>query len=624
MNKLKTKSTVNLLSIGIITGFIFGLIKFVMIEAVGHVTANQYIHYKTFKLAASVFSGAFIKWLLLTAAAAFVFLALGWPVKILLSNIYQKYKSVVNVIFTIILWGILFVSVGWAINHYWIPYGKFHPVSLLADVLILVFSILTAGFLWKILKKDQWQKRLIHFGKKKYLPTTAVSLVVLLLLLNISAFIYTKIHPAQGPNVVFILIDALRQDHLGCYGYQRDTSPAIDELARQGVVFNHAYSSAPWTKASVASFFTSQHPNNHGALSHNNMLPERPLTFAEVLKNQGYNTYFLTAGNYTIDKKYNFNQGFDYFFDDRIDAAQLTGNFLSLLPKLQDKRFFAYIHYMDVHLPYNKNKYNDWFTRNKPANPRLEPGKISHKIVKKMAVSNQLSKGDKNYLESLYDGQIKFVDENIKRIIAAFKSNHMLDNTLVIITSDHGEEFWDHRNFEHGHTMYNELLRVPLVIVGNKLKHLAIDARVRLIDLLPTVIDILKVKAHHYNLKGTGFLNLLKGEKKEPGRPVFAMGTLYGDEKYCLIQDNNKIIINTGNRKGKGKLVGPRNKSKLEFYDIAKDPLETENLAASQPENAGRFKTLLDKYIRNQAVYKSKKRTMDKKTKKQLKSLGYL
>jgi arylsulfatase A-like enzyme len=624
MSTIKTKRTITLLSIGIITGFIIGLIKFVIIDAMGHVTANQYIFYKTFRLAALAFAGAFIKWLLLTAAAAFVFLGLVWLVKILFSNIYQKYKSVVNVILIIIFWGVLFVSVGWGINHYWIPYEKFHPISLLADVVILVFSILFAGFLWKILKKDQWKKRFIHLGEKKYLPTAAVSLVVLLLLLNISAFIYTKTHPAKGPNVVFIVIDALRQDHLGCYGYHRDTSPNIDELARRGVIFNHAYSSSPWTKPSVASFFTSLHPNNHRTLSHDNMLPEQPLTLAEVLKNQGYGTYFLTAGNYNIDKKYNFHQGFDYFFNDRIDAAHLTGDFLSLLPKLRNKRFFAYIHYMDPHLPYNKNKYNEWFMKNKPAKPRLEPGKISHKTVKKLAVSHQLSTGDKDYLESLYDGQIKFVDENIKRIIAAFKNNNMLDNTLVVITSDHGEEFWDHHNFEHGHTMYNELLRVPLVIVGNKLKPLAVDTPVRLIDLLPTVIDILNVAPLHYNFKGASFLNLLEGKMRAPGIPIFAMGTLYGDEKYCLIKDNNKIIINTGNRKGKGNLIGPGNKSKLEFYDMTKDPLETENLANTQPENAGRLKSLLDKFIGDQAVYKSKKRTMDKKTKEQLKSLGYL
>jgi arylsulfatase A-like enzyme len=279
---------------------------------------------------------------------------------------------------------------------------------------------------------------------------------------------------------------------------------------------------------------------------------------------------------------------------------------------------------MDPHLPYNKNKYNEWFMKNKPANPRFEPGKINHKTVKKLAVSNQLSTGDKPYLESLYDGQIKFVDENIKRIIAAFKNNNMLENTLVVITSDHGEEFWDHNNFEHGHTMYNELLRVPLIITGIKLKHLTVNTPVRSIDLLPTVIDILSVEAQHYNLKGVSFLNLLEGKKEGPGRPIFAMGTLYGDEKYCLIKDNNKIIINTGNRKGKGNLIGSGNKSKLEFYDMAKDPMETENLANAQPKNAARLKNLLDKFIRDKSVFKSKKTVLDKKTKEQLKSLGYL
>lgn len=619
----KTKTWVTIVSIGIFIGFIIGLIKFVISDNLGHVTANRYIFYKTYRLMVQAFQEPLFKWLIVTIAAGFVFLVLVWLVKTLFSHIYQKYRAVVDIFLGFVFWGALFVSVGWSINHYLIPYEKFHPVSLLADVVILLFSIFFVRLLFKILRKIEWKKRLNKLGKKKYLRTAAISLVVLLLLLNISAFIYTKIHPARGPNVVFIVIDALRQDHLGCYGYNRNTSPGIDELARQGVIFNNAFSSSPWTKPSVASFYTSLHPNNHRTLNQYKMLPESALTFAEILKNQGYRTYYLNAGNVSIGKKFNFHQGFDYYFNKRIDAGLLTDNFLSLLPELRNKRFFSYIHYMDTHLPYNKNKYNEWFVKNKPIEPPFEPGKINHNIVKDLDVSHRLSPGDKEYLESLYDGQIRFVDENIKRIIGALRDNNMLENTLVIITSDHGEEFWDHNNFEHGHTMYNELLEVPLIIVGNQLKPLKPDTPVSLIDLLPTVIKILGINDTNYHLKGVSFLNLLEGKKEGPGRPIFAMGTLYGDEKYCVIKDNRKIIINTGNKKEKKNLVGCRNKSKFEFYDMAKDPLETENLANAQPKNAARLKNILDKFMMDKSAFKSKRATLDKKTKDQLKSLGY-
>lgn len=541
-----------LLSIGIFIGFIIGLVKFVIIDAVGLIKANQYLSYKTFGLIAQVMQEPLVKWLILMIASGFIVLILGWLV----------------------------------------------------------------------LRKTRFIKRC----EKKYPRRAAVSLVVLLLLLNISVFIYVNIQGAKGPNFVIIVIDALRQDHLGCYGYSRNTSPCLDELAQTGVIFKNAYSSSPWTKPSVASLFTSLHPNNHKTLKRSHLLPEPALTMAEVLKDQGYSTYFLNAGNSNIEKSFNFHQGFDYLFNERIDAAHLTDNFLSLLPKLRKKRFFAYVHYMDTHLPYNKNKYNGLFMQNETVKPHLEPGKIDHRTVKKLEISNKLSGEDKAYLESLYDGQIRLIDENIRRIIAALKSNNILENTLMVVTSDHGEEFWDHKNFEHGHTMYNELLKVPFITAGNKLKHSTINTPVRLIDLLPTFIDILDVKYDNYNLEGVSFRNLLEGKDESPGKeiPIFAMATLYGDEKYCLIWNNKKIIINTRNKRGKIKLIGFRNKRKLEFYDITEDPLEKKNLARIEPKRAALYKKQLNKFIKAKSAFKSKKTTMDKKTKEQLKSLGYL
>ena len=252
-----TSVLITILSVGTIVGFIAGLS-----HALPGIAANHYIQYGMFRSAALELQPQINRWMLIllaTCTMASVLLVackLAWKFCLstaIKTNATNHYK--IKIICISIVCILFFCYAGWAINHYWIPYEKFHPISLLADVAILVFSILFVWFFWKILKKVQWKKRFNNLCEKRYLPAVAISLVVLLLLLNISVFIYTKIHSARGPNLVFIMVDALRQDHLGCYGYHRDTSPGIDEIARQGVIFNHAYSSSPWTKPSVASLF---------------------------------------------------------------------------------------------------------------------------------------------------------------------------------------------------------------------------------------------------------------------------------------------------------------------------------------------------------------------------------
>ena len=159
-----------------------------------------------------------------------------------------------------------------------------------------------------------------------------------------------------------------------------------------------------------------------------------------------------------------------------------------------------------------------------------------------MTASDKLSEADKDFILALYDSQIRFVDENIREILNALRNRDMLKDALVIITADHGEEFWEHNNFEHGHTLYEELIHVPLIIEGTGVKNLEITERVRLIDLLPTVLEFTNVSVSKSGRQGVSLLGLLAGKKKKLDLPVFAMGTLYGDEKYCLIKENMKIV----------------------------------------------------------------------------------
>jgi arylsulfatase A-like enzyme len=490
---------------------------------------------------------------------------------------------------------------------------------------ILLFSLYVARFLANFQGKIQLKKRLDKLSDTKFIKVTAIILVISLLVLNLGLLAYgkRKNNVPKRPNVLFIVIDALRQDHLGCYGYNRNTSPNIDELAKDGLIFKHAYSQAPWTKPSVASLFSSLPPNKHMAINQKDILPNKVPVIAEILKNEGYNTFYFVGGNKFIGKKFNFHQGFDFYLNSRINAAKLTKTFLSFFPKQQEKRFFAYIHYMDVHLPYNNNKYNDTFVQKKGEHFFL-PGKIRAKDCRKLAFFDKLSIIDKKHLVSLYDGQIRYVDENIKRIISVLKKNNMLNDTLVVITSDHGEEFWDHNNYEHGHTLYNELIHVPLIIAGNNLKKSEVKTPVSLIDILPTILKFVNVEGSHYSLEGTILFDKREGKNDELETSIFAMGTLYGDEKYCLIRGDRKLIINSGDGKKKNRLIGFRNKSKMELYDIKKDPLEKENLANMEHKEVSRLKKVLEEFINAQSVFKSKKVILDKKTKEELKSLGYL
>jgi choline-sulfatase len=421
-------------------------------------------------------------------------------------------------------------------------------------------------------------------------------------------------------HIIIILVDALRPDHLGCYGYAGNVSPNIDRLARGGALFENAYSNAPWTKPSVATLFTSLYPNVHRAIDRFDTLSEKALTLAERLKKDGYFTGFINNGNALLHN-FNYDQGFDFYdYSESLDSTMAVRTFSSFLNQAEGRKTFVYIHLMDTHLPYHPAESNRNLAATLP--PDFRPGALDRDKIRELTSSGKLGEQDKQSLISLYDSQIRWADQRIGELVSALESRRLLRTTLLLLTSDHGEELWDHGNYEHGHSLYEEVLRVPLIMTGPGVPATRLRSRVRHVDILPTIMESVEPGFRTDGLAGRSFSPYLKRDKGK--RFVFATGTIHGDEKYGLIEGDRKIIINTGYREKKRKLIGPHSADAVELYDLARDPHEQKNLRFDERQVLGRLMKEIARLMDATPAFQPGKRAIDKETEERLKSLGYL
>jgi choline-sulfatase len=492
---------------------------------------------------------------------------------------------------------------------------------------VLAVGLATVVGLYLILRKLNLE-RIVESAMARYSQTRAVActLVAACLVLNLVSYVEKKAHSKGRPNIVIMVIDCLRPDHMGCYGYGRRTSPNIGRLAERGLRFSKAFSNAPWTKPSVATMFTSLYPNMHKAINANSLLPQASLTMAEILKNEGYRTLFFNGGNPFISDRFRFGQGFDAAGGTigRKEAGVLSEEFLSCLPRLRNDTFFAYLHYMDVHVPYSKNEHNFEFGEDLPGE-YLEPGAISAGTIRTKSANGELAEAEKIHLVDLYDGQIKLVDQAIQSIVSALEREGLTENTLIIVCSDHGEEFWEHGNYEHGHTLYNELLHIPLIIVGAGLPRSRIESRVALIDVLPTVLEVAGIRLQGVSLQGRSLLALTEGTDGVTSNPsVFAMGTLYGPETYCLIRSNLKLMLKTEDQVDKFELIGYSSEAESELYDTVNDPLEQNNIFVTRGSEALTLRAELDGFKDAESTIRAKSTVIDEDLEERLRSVGYL
>lgn len=389
--------------------------------------------------------------------------------------------------------------------------------------------------------------------------------------------------PKEKYNVVLIVMDAVRADHLGCYGYQRDTSPAIDQLARQGVLFTQAFAQGPATRYSIASLFTSTYPSVHKICEFAAVLPDEFTTLAEVLKSRGYATAAFVPLTY-LKRTFNMDQGFELYDDDSFleeGELALDEQIFSWLKNASDRPFFAYLHYMGGHAPYSPPApYDTMFWEGPVPEPMKEFVKefflARHKNPFAAGLRPDLEAA--RYMISQYDGEIRYTDERIKGFLQHLEDLKLSERTLVIVMADHGEGFSDHGKFFHETGLYDELIHVPLIMrlpkaipPGRK-----IFSSVRIIDIMPTILDLLHIR-NPPQAQGASLWPVIQG-KSNADRDCYSEALQPGGARAYFKAVRTKAY----------KLIEmtypERDSPGYELYDLKSDPKEQVNLIGLRPQ----------------------------------------
>jgi len=423
-------------------------------------------------------------------------------------------------------------------------------------------------------------------------------------------------------NVLLISIDSLRADHVGSYGYRRQTSPIIDRLATEGVRFATAYASSSWTLPSHATMLTGRYPLSHGAISLERPLLAATPTLATVLGGAGYATGGFVSYEF-LRRRYGFDAGFDYFDDfttdlptDEEERNTTTGPLLNaqIVPWVEankDRPFFLFVHYYDVHFNYDPPPpYDTMF------DPDYE-GPDLRRFLDNPAIHPGMPKRHLEQLIALYDGEIRLTDAMVGEVVETVDRLGIGDETLLIVTSDHGDEFFEHGDKGHQKTLYDEVLKVPLVMrwpaalaAGQTL-----EIPVSQVDLAPTIYDVTAVQPPP-GLEGRTLAPMLFGK---PDRPTEIYAHLCG-----RTLPKNLVTVRRGTEKYLQNLSMPR----AEFYDLDVDP--GEKLSRTQDARARVLTGPLLGWLRQQwdahraLPSAGPQVALDSRNIEQLKALGYL
>lgn len=352
-------------------------------------------------------------------------------------------------------------------------------------------------------------------------------ILILISLLIVIGLVYLflfreKSRAYPNANVILIVIDTLRADHLGCYGYTRDTSPEIDKIAREGIIFKNMVAQSSWTRAGTASILTGLYPKHHGANTRKDSLSEEINLLPEILGKHGYDTYAFVA-NANVGTNAGFNQGYREFFTFResirqdplnihVRSGRINETLLKFIRQLeQPANNFIYIHYMDPHAPYTPKEKH--FSKDNKITFTAEF--FGSRAIHSMA-EDERCKALEEMIDA-YDDEVLYNDKMMGHLIQTLKEKKMYANSIIIITSDHGEEFLEHEGTGHGDTLYNEQLNVPLVIRLPDGKRKTIDEVANQVDIVPTILSLLKIPLPAH-IDGIGLLN----NKKRPDSSSYA------------------------------------------------------------------------------------------------------
>lgn len=417
----------------------------------------------------------------------------------------------------------------------------------------------------------------------------------------------------DGCNVVFVVFDSVRADHMSLYGYRHNTTPKISEFFKSGYVFENAYSASSWSKESVASIFTSLYPSVHGSRRgiyekylkgmEIDALSEEVVTLAESLSEGGYGAYAIVPNEH-LKSEFGFGQGFDEYLEDDLNPWGRINMNVSRIFREAGGPVFLYIHYMTTHYPYN-SPYGDDGVFYSPGERRFIPGLAELGFLKD-------GDGDIARIRAEYDAEILYADDIFTDLVS-----RVPENTLFIFTSDHGEELYEHGGMGHSGRMYEEHVHIPLMIRVPGLAGGRVLGPASHVDLMPTILDLVGVP----RLDGLQGVSLVSSMLDGVSHRDFVFSEVFysGVYRYMVVQDGLKLILS---KDLEGGIIG------YEAYNLSADPGEEEDLydagnpmVAGLKELLGRQMLLNRQHLNYSAVVRAE---ITRDSEERLRELGYL
>jgi len=386
----------------------------------------------------------------------------------------------------------------------------------------------------------------------------------------------------KDPLVILYLVDTLRADHTTPYGYERDTTPELAKFAKDAVLFETAIAHSSWTKPSVASMMTSRLPSRHRAVQLRDPLDAGQVTLAEMLDAKGFATGAVIANSVVYAADSNFHQGFEVFAglhgDDgrrskMVDTRLVVDRALEFLESRRGLPTFLYVHTMDPHVPYSPPAPFDTMfgPRTTPGNPGVDPRTDYKEPL------------DLERLIGQYDGDIAYGDQQFGRFIEELKRRGVYDDAVILFVSDHGEEFLEHGGWLHGRSVFDELVRIPMIVKfpGARGAASRVKQMVALSDVLPTVLEAVGLPV------------------PDPpviiGRPLQGVAFSKVPEPPVVSEISHRSFVSSGIRTGEAKYIRRFSPQTDELYfDLARDPKEQKNLMGENPAGARRLRAAVE------------------------------
>jgi len=561
---------------------------------------------------------------------------------------FKRLQFFVNPWFiTIALLSSSLITIGSFHNSLWVVKNSV-AIAFIAVVSLFVFFI------------NRIRRAELSSWKKSLIPLATVEFFILLM-----SFFWIQWPPEfprlnssnsiEKPNVLLIVMDTVGAAHMSLYGYGRETTPNLEKFSREATVFYDGVASGDMTLSTHASIFTGMYARKHGAHFNNEglgqSLKNQSKTLAEILSSQGYSTLGVVANHVFFGSGYGLEQGFDYLHAREADeyvifhalgqtekfylkqtlhrllkefgskeelethypkAEEINNEVFKLLDKTQKRPFFLFVNYMDTHWPYMSPKnFRNLYEGKDEEFTSIDFYKLLTEVVRDQC--RQITDKERQHLISQYDGAITYVDSQIGKLLNRLKKHEFYDNTMIIITSDHGEAFGAKNLVQHGVSVYQDQIHIPLILKYPKTKQkIAAEGRVSVVDILPTVLDVLGLEIPNdvdgESLKKPGAAELRTIVSESYPNTAF-LGPRFLREERAIFWEYYKFISSTN--------------GKRELYNLISDPNEQQNIYG-QNDISLELERKLDTWLTSISTESDQIIKLDKVSLERLRSLGYI